>query len=218
MVPLSTYAPMFTYEGIITTPAGGKYQAMKYVYVKNASTGKRLTSDTITLSVGGAIRLAPDYEYPVKDYKKRPRLYPTQALWDLDAAGKEIVTGLYFKRRSPFSPVLYEELGCNEETGEFHFKDLEDLPASREPFEVAGCGMGCCIITKGVMLDLLLNCQTWFTPMLNFGEDLAFCIRANQLNHKIWCDPTISCGHIGQLIINEQIWQTMPKEKAPATK
>lgn len=128
--------------------------------------------------------------------------------------GKEIITGVYFKRRAPFSPVLYEELSGNDETGEYDFKDLEDLPESKEPFEVAGCGMGCCMITKGVLLDLLLNYQTWFNPMKTFGEDLAFCIRARELNHKIWCDPTISCGHIGQLIINEQIWRTMAPDKA----
>ena len=129
--------------------------------------------------------------------------------------GKDIVSGLYFKRRSPFGPVLYEELGIDEKTGEGHHKDLKVLPESREPFEVAGVGMGCCIISKTVLLDLMLNYQTWFNPMQGFGEDLAFCIRARELGYKIWCDPSISCGHIGQLVINEQIWQTM-QPKAPA--
>lgn len=123
--------------------------------------------------------------------------------------GKDIVTGVYFKRRSPFSPVLYEELSYDAETGESKWKDLPDIPEGKDLFEVAGCGMGCCMISKKVILDLLLNYQTWFTPFANFGEDLAFCIRARQLGYKIWCDPTISLGHVGQLIINEQIWRTM---------
>ena len=78
--------------GVITTPAGGRYQAMKTTYVKNATSGKRLGSDTITLAVGQSIRLMPDYEYSVTDYAKRPRLYPTHALWDLDATGKTMLT------------------------------------------------------------------------------------------------------------------------------
>ena len=59
---------------------------MKTVYVKNAATNKRV--DSITLKVGQSVKLKPDYVYPVTDYKKRPRLYPTQALWDLDVNGK----------------------------------------------------------------------------------------------------------------------------------
>ncbi len=77
-------------KGIITTPAGGKYQAMKTVYVKNAKTNKRV--DSITMKVGDTIQLKPDYEYPIADYTKRPRLYPTQALWDVDAQGKSMLT------------------------------------------------------------------------------------------------------------------------------
>ena len=74
--------------GIITTPAGGKYQAMKTVYVKNASTNKRI--DSISLKVGQTIKLKPDYEYPVKDYKARPRLYPTHMLYDI--GNKNLIT------------------------------------------------------------------------------------------------------------------------------
>ncbi len=77
-------------RGVITTPAGGKYQAMKTVYVKNTATGKRI--DSLTLRVGQTVYLRPDYEYPVADYKARPRLYPTHALWDLTADGRTRLT------------------------------------------------------------------------------------------------------------------------------
>ena len=129
-------------------------------------------------------------------------------------AGKEIVTGMYFKRRPPFSPVLYKSLGYREETDETYFEDLIELPDGKDPFEVAGCGMGCCMISKSVLLDVVLNYQTWFNPIHNFGEDLAFCVRARDLGHKIWCDPTISCGHVGQLTITEEVWrQTLSERK-----
>lgn len=122
-------------------------------------------------------------------------------------AGREIVSGLYFKRRAPFSPVLHEELSYDWETQMPHYKDLKKLPAGKDPFEVEGCGMGCCMISKGVLLDVMLNFRTWFTPLEGVGEDLAFILRARELGYKVWCDPTISCGHVGQLIINEDIWR-----------
>ena len=68
--------------GIITTPAGGKYQAMKTTYVLNTATNKRVGT-SLTMNVGQTIKVRPDYEYPVKDYKKRPKLYPNQMLYDV---------------------------------------------------------------------------------------------------------------------------------------
>lgn len=120
-------------------------------------------------------------------------------------SGKDIVTGLYFRRRAPFTPVLFKELEITEDTG--HWSDFDDYPIDGEPFEVAGCGFGCCMVKKTVLVDVALNYQTWFTPFKNFGEDLAFGIRARELGYKIWCDPKIKCGHVGQLIVNEDVWK-----------
>ena len=53
---------------------------------------------------------------------------------------------------------------------------------------------------------VVLNHKTWFTPFNGFGEDLAFCLRARDLGYKIWCDPKIKCGHVGQLVVNEDVW------------
>ena len=71
--------------GIITCPAGGKYQAMKYAYVKNVKTGKRITTSSVTIGVGESksITVRPDYEYSISNFKKRPRLYPNQMLYDI---------------------------------------------------------------------------------------------------------------------------------------
>ena len=68
--------------GIITTPAGGKYQAMKTTYVLNTAIRKRVGT-SLTMKVGETIKVRPDYEYPVKDYNKRPKLYPNQMLYDV---------------------------------------------------------------------------------------------------------------------------------------
>ena len=69
-------------QGVITTPAGGTYQAMKTVYVTRLDTNKHVGS-SITIGLGESIRVKPDYEYPVRDYTKRPRLYPNHMLYDV---------------------------------------------------------------------------------------------------------------------------------------
>ena len=117
--------------------------------------------------------------------------------------GRDIVTGLYFRRRRPFSPVLYKELVGGDEP---RWTEFDKLPAEGELFEVAGCGMGCCMMRKDILVDVALNYKTWFTPIEHFGEDLAFSLRARELGYKMWCDPTIKLGHIGQVIVNETAW------------
>ncbi len=70
-------------RGIITTPAGGKYQAMKYAYARYAGTKQRV-SDTLVIGLGKSVTVTPDCEYPVKDTKKRPKLYPSHLLYDVE--------------------------------------------------------------------------------------------------------------------------------------
>jgi len=118
--------------------------------------------------------------------------------------GKEIVTGLYFRRRSPFTPVLFKKLGKESE-------DYPDYPRD-SVFEVEGCGFGCVMLKTAVLEDVMLNKHNWFEPIEKFGEDLSFCIRARELGHKIYCDSSIKCGHVGQLIVNEDVYQANIKE------
>lgn len=118
--------------------------------------------------------------------------------------GKDIVTGLYFRRRPPFTPVLYKELGVNEDGSGFH-SDYNDYPKD-SLFEVGGCGFGCVMTRTSVLEDIALNQHQWFEPYHSFGEDLSFCLRARELGHRIWCDSTIKCGHVGQLIVDESVY------------
>lgn len=122
-------------------------------------------------------------------------------------AGRDFVTGLYFRRRPPFTPVLFSDLQF-EET--LHWEGVTEYPDD-ELFEVAGCGFGCCMTSKNLLLDILLNHQTWFTPLEHAGEDIAFCVRARETGHTIWCDPTIKCGHVGATIYDERVFKETQK-------
>ena len=93
----------------------------------------------------------------------------------------DILTGLYFRRVPPYTPVLFDRLDmdgpiCN--WSEFH-KIPDGL------FEVGGCGFGCVLMDAGVFLDVQANHGNMFCPVGNNGEDVAFCWRARDCGYKI---------------------------------
>lgn len=121
--------------------------------------------------------------------------------------GADIVTGLYFRRRPPFTPVLFSRLDYDEETKTGHHDGYDDYP-KETTFEIEGCGFGCVMTRRAVIEDIMLNYLSCFAPMGGLGEDLSFCIRARQLGYKILCDSTIKCGHVGQLIVDEGVFES----------
>ena len=54
--------------------------------------------------------------------------------------GKDIVTGLYFRRRPPFTPVLFKTLERIDEDSARH-ENFDDYP-DNSLFEIGGCGFG----------------------------------------------------------------------------
>ena len=112
-----------------------------------------------------------------------------------------IVTGVYYRRLPPYTPVLYGQLDIedrkctwSEATGE--------LP--NEPFEVAGAGFGGLLMRAGVLLDVGAKFGELFNPIHGTGEDLSFCWRARQCGYKILCDPSVQLGHVGHTIIDKK--------------
>ena len=103
----------------------------------------------------------------------------------------EILTGMYFRRRPPFTPTLFEELRILP-TGTVT-KEFDEIPD--EIFEVAGCGFGCVLMSRNVLWNVFCQNGNMFSPINGVGEDLSFCWRARRCGHKIYCDPTIALGH-----------------------
>lgn len=119
--------------------------------------------------------------------------------------GKDVVTGLYFRRRKPFTPVIFSELDLAE-NGQISFENYLNYPKN-SVFEVAACGFGCVMTRTSVLQTMLDARQPWFDPINGMGEDIAFCWRATQLGYKIYCDSTIQCNHVGQLMVNEAFYE-----------
>lgn len=112
----------------------------------------------------------------------------------------DMVSGLYFRRVAPYSPVLYDRLEITEERCEH--TEFEKVPD--EPFEVGGCGFGGVLMRTSLIYDVALKFGDMFAPIKGVGEDLSFCWRARQLGHKVICDPSIVLGHVGHTVITRE--------------
>ena len=124
----------------------------------------------------------------------------------------DILTGLYFRRVPPYTPVLFDKLDIRRNIclwSEFH-----EIPA--EPFEVGGCGFGCVLMKTDVFYDVQTKHGNMFAPIANNGEDIAFCWRARDCGFKIYCDPSVICGHMSHSIVDEKFYKAYHDAKQNA--
>ena len=125
----------------------------------------------------------------------------------------DILTGLYFRRVPPYTPVLFDKLDIIRDKicswTEFH-----EIPD--EPFEVGGCGFGCVLMKSDVFYDVQSKHGNMFAPIANNGEDIAFCWRARDCGFKIYCDPSIICGHVSHSIVDEKFYKAYHDAKIKA--
>ena len=123
----------------------------------------------------------------------------------MEEKGLDVLSGLYFRRTPPFSPVLYDKLDIDEE-GACTWTEFTDVPS--EMFKVGGCGFGAVLIKTDVLWDVQCKYGGMFNPISNMGEDLSFCWRARQCGYDIWCDPSVVLGHVGYTVINDKFYQS----------
>ena len=117
----------------------------------------------------------------------------------------DILTGLYFRRVPPYSPVLFDKLDYDSKTDAINFSEFKAIPD--EIFEVGGCGFGCVLMDTQVFLEVQSKHGNMFAPIGNNGEDVAFCVRARDCGFKIYCDPAIVCGHVGYSVVDDQFFR-----------
>lgn len=121
----------------------------------------------------------------------------------------DILTGLYFRRVPPYSPVLFDKLDIDGVSCDW--SEFKDIPEGL--FEVGGCGFGCVLMKTEVFYDVQSRFSTMFAPIGNNGEDVAFCWRARECGYKIWCDPSVSCGHVSHTVINADFYKVFKKKE-----
>ena len=112
--------------------------------------------------------------------------------------GRDMVTGLYVKRKAPIEPVIYERGSMTQMVPDSYL----DYPRN-DVFEVAACGFGAVMMTVELIKAICDRYGFPFSPIIGAGEDLSFCYRATDLGRKIWCDSSIKLGHVGYCEYNE---------------
>jgi predicted O-methyltransferase YrrM len=141
-------------------------------------------------------------------------VFPADALQKLIALDKDVATGVYFSRKAPHRPIIYNWTG--KETG-VH-RNYVDIP--EEPFKVDSCGAGFMLISRRVLdewtQERYKKYGRPFTRILadygetgadHLGEDTSFCLRCKELGYEIWADPTIELGHRGMQTVGAAHWE-----------
>lgn len=120
-------------------------------------------------------------------------------------AGADMVTGIYYRRTAPFTPVLFEKMDIDVEEQRATWTEFKEIPA--ELFEVEACGFGCVLMRTEMFLSVFNKFHNMFAPIGNVGEDISFCWRARQCGYKILADPAVSLGHVGHTIITKEFYE-----------
>lgn len=124
---------------------------------------------------------------------------------DLDN-GFEFVSGLYFKRKPPYTPVVFKTCEIKQ-LDDGRYDPISDYYADypdNSLFEIAACGFGVCMMDiKAVKRVIEKYGRMLFMPVAGFGEDLSFCLRAREAGMHLWCDSRVKCGHVGEMVFNE---------------
>ena len=120
-------------------------------------------------------------------------------LGDILDDGWDMACGLFFRREVPPTPLIYKRIDGDAGKTEMY----RDYPKD-QIFKIEGCGFGAVMM----MMELLERVGDYaFTPMKHLSEDLSFCARANAVGARMCCDSRIKIGHVGQIVIGEQLYK-----------
>lgn len=131
---------------------------------------------------------------------------PADALKRLLEHDADIVSGVYYKKAIPSSPVLWNNTQFNSDGDVASMDVVTDIPTYGE---VDQCGFGFTLVKLQVFKDIIDKYHCCFRKGFNVGEDFSFCIRARELGYKVMVDGTIPIKHIGSYMytINDCISQ-----------
>lgn len=121
--------------------------------------------------------------------------------------GLDFVSGIYFKRKKPVEPVIYNEMTVSQnEIGYIpSIKSYLDYPKD-QLFEIEACGFGLVMMKTEVIKKVQDKFGLPFFPVAGFGEDIAFCYRMKTLGIKRYCDSSIKAQHLAYYPVSEETW------------
>jgi hypothetical protein len=139
--------------------------------------------------------------------------------------------------RSRMYPTLYRGATrkAYDGTDQVVPEPIEDYPRN-ELVKVMGTGAAFLLVHRKVLTHMHMphpdgfgtdshgqpNPHPWFVEGLSkgvqFGEDIAFCMRANAIGYGVFVHTGVQTGHLKTIELNEEIWdeycqRTKPKKK-----
>lgn len=129
-------------------------------------------------------------------------IFPENTLIELLWHDKDIVGVWSFSRILPLSPTMMFLNEKGEYLPQDHMSE-EQLKRRTELFECYAVGMGVALINMKVFMEEKLK-KPWFNFRVHelgkvlTGEDAWFCEKAREAGYKVWCNPTLSIGHLGE--------------------
>jgi hypothetical protein len=124
-------------------------------------------------------------------YVDNDQICSTDTLKRLLSHDKDIVSGLYLRRRPPLTPVCFDQ---EDEVGYVSPRLLN--PGDRGLVEVKAVGAGCLLVKRAVFEAV--KWPWWRLGQIHpqeFSEDLYFCREARKAGFSIWCDLDCLVGH-----------------------
>lgn len=122
--------------------------------------------------------------------------FPRDTLTKLLSHDQDLVTGVYRQRLEPQQLEVFEPFGGRMSAEDLYTKDWKLMG-------IGGCGFGCVLVKKEVFAGVGYP-QFEYYPALDhnntISEDTDFCKKAIAKGFKLWCDPSVRCGHIGQSV------------------
>ena len=97
------------------------------------------------------------------------------------------------KQDEPVTTIkLWKKEG--DEEGDQPFRAVKDEPLPSAPFQVAALPTGFMLVKTEVFSRMGFP---YFRCEFGLGEDVSFCVRAQEAGIEVWCDPTIEIKHVG---------------------
>lgn len=154
-----------------------------------------LVKQAMTLECSHILWLDSDMVFPPETLK--------YLFKEMEETGEDFISGLYFRRCAPFSPVAFDTLEIKD--GKASWTDYTGELSGLH--EVGGVGFGCALMKTDMLLEMAATYGDFFGPIANVGEDLAFCWRARQLGYKILLDCNLKLGHVGHTVFTQQYYE-----------
>lgn len=132
--------------------------------------------------------------------------FPPEAIQKLLDYNLDIVAGLYPRRQYPYRPTI----------NRINSKKLiipSSFPYDRL-FEVDAAGTGFMLIDMKVFAKLgeppYFKIQNFYGKPIR--DDVFFCISARKKGFKVWVDPTMTIGHVGEYVFTMQDHENIKDE------